>query len=206
MVDLIRDTDEYDEKVLEAMMRVPRHRFLESAFSEAAYSDRALPTMDGQTISQPRMVAMQSTLLNVTKGCKTLEIGTGSGYQAAILCELGAKVFTVERYRGLHARAQKILDDLGYKLRMKWGDGSEGWEANAPYDRILVTAGAAAIPQPLLRQLSPGGKMVIPLGGQETQKLVVIDKKENGEMVRTEMEECRFVPMIGKNAWKDDEL
>lgn len=202
LIEKIRQEGGVQEAVLEAMLEVQRHRFLESAFAEAAYDDRALPIADGQTISQPRMVAVQSSLLELKKGMKVLEIGTGSGYQAAVLCQMGAKVFTVERIRSLQVAAQKILNDLGYKLRMKWGDGTDGWPAHAPYDRIIVTAGAPSVPEVLLKQLADGGKMVIPVGGRESQELLVIDKIKSGEYQRKVVADCAFVPMIGKHGWQ----
>ncbi|MEM7039859.1 MAG: protein-L-isoaspartate(D-aspartate) O-methyltransferase [Bacteroidota bacterium] len=203
LVQEVRRKGMKDEKVLEALMRVPRHGFVESAFTEAAYEDRPLPIGDGQTISQPTTVAWQSHMLQVKKGAKVLEIGTGSGYQAAVLCELGAKVFSVERIRVHHQKASVVLGDLGYKVRLKWGDGSAGWQMYAPFDRILVTAASPSIPEALKTQLAMGGKLVIPVGGRESQEMMIVTRLSEKEFELEKRGRFAFVPMIGKYGWKD---
>ena len=184
-----------DERVLAAMERVPRHVFLESGLWEHAYEDRALPIAGGQTISQPYTVAFQTQLLNVELGCKVLEIGTGSGYQAAILAELGAEVYSVERVRDLHQRAKALLQALGYRVHVRWGDGRLGWPTHAPYDRILLTAAAAEIPDALLSQLAEGGRLVAPVGAPNTPQSMILLVKQNGQLYQTEHGHFRFVPL-----------
>ena len=192
-----------DEKVLEAIRMIPRHYFVESAFAESSYEDRALPIDEEQTISQPFTVAYQSQLLRIKKGMKVLEIGTGSGYQAAILVAMGAKVFSIERHRKLHNRAKKILSDLELTIRLKWGDGTVGWETYAPFDRIIVTAASPDIPESLKKQLNVGGWMVIPVGGRENQVMKVVKRIADKEWEIHNLESFRFVPMIGKFGWKE---
>src|SRR6056297_3356602 len=155
-----------NEKVLEAMERVPRHFFMESGFEQFAYKDQAFPIPNGQTISQPYTVAFQTELLNPQKHEKVLEIGTGSGYQTAILLEMGAKVYSIERYRELYLQAKSLLTKMGYQPYLFYGDGYQGQITYAPYDKILITAAADEIPQELLNQLKEGGRMVLPLGSQ----------------------------------------
>lgn len=193
----------HDQAVLEALRSVPRHYFVESAFADSAYEDRALPIEEGQTISQPFTVAYQTQALELKPKMKVLEIGTGSGYQAAILCELGVKLFSVERIRGLYNRARDILHDLGYNPRLKWGDGTAGWEAHAPYDRIIVTAGAPVVPEALKKQLSVGGRMIIPVGNMDTQAMVLVIRKSKDEFEIRELDQFKFVPLIGKFGWKE---
>jgi protein-L-isoaspartate(D-aspartate) O-methyltransferase len=190
-----------DPKVLAAIGKVPRHGFVESAFSEAAYEDRPLPIGDGQTISQPWTVARQTELLDLKPNLKVLEIGTGSGYQCAILCELGCKVFSVERLRLLHERARNILEDLGYKPRLRLGDGTLGWDMYAPYDRILVTAGSPSIPESFKKQLAVGGKLVIPVGELDQQQMAVVTRVSETEWEIDKKGSFQFVPMIGKQGW-----
>ena len=193
-----------DENLLEAMMAVPRHYFLDSALSEHAYEDRPMPIDKGQTISQPFTVAYQSQMLQVKKGMKVLEIGTGSGYQCAILCKMGAKVFSVERIRELHNRAKETLSEMELKPRLKWGDGTMGWETNAPYDRILVTAASPSVPEKLKEQLDIGGMLVIPVGSRDLQKMICITRKGTREFEIREAENFRFVPLIGKFGFPED--
>lgn len=193
-----------DEELLEAFNAVPRHFFVESAFAEAAYEDRPLPIGDGQTISQPYTVALQTQMLELKKGMKVLEIGTGSGYQAAILCELGMKVFSIERHRSLQRNAQALLDEMGYKPRLKWGDGSAGWITYAPYDRILVTAASPSIPETLKKQLAIGGRLVIPVGDRDLQTMMLVDRISEKEFRITEAQHFRFVPLVGKYGWKEE--
>jgi protein-L-isoaspartate(D-aspartate) O-methyltransferase len=195
----LRNSGISDEAVLKAIGEVQRHWFLDSALDTLAYEDRALKIGCEQTISRPSTVAMQSQLLAVQPGMKVLEIGTGSGYQAAVLCKMGAKVFSVERQKGLFDHTRKLLADLGYRVRCFLGDGYQGLaEVNyGPYDRIIVTCGAPEIPEALMRQLMPEGVMVIPLG-EEQQEMLRITKhgesREDWEIARFGM--YKFVPML----------
>ena len=203
MVDAMRRNGISDEAVLDAMLAVQRHWFLDSALDTLAYEDRALKIGCEQTISRPSTVAMQSQLLSVKPGMKVLEIGTGSGYQAAVLCKMGAKVFSVERQKGLFDHTRKLLADLGYRVRCFLGDGYQGLaEVNyGPYDRIIVTCGAPEIPAPLMAQLKTGGIMVIPLGEEEQEMLRIT--KEGAEKEKWKVEKFgtySFVPMLdGRN-------
>lgn len=193
-----------DELVIAAMRKVPRHAFVESAFAEAAYEDRPLPIGDGQTISQPLTVAFQSSMLSLKPGMKVLEIGTGSGYQAAILAEMGAKVFSIERIRPHHQKAARVLEELGYKPRLKWGDGSQGWAQYAPFDRILVTAASPTVPDSLKRQLAVGGKLIIPVGDMERQQMYVVTRTAEAEWEIHKNGYYQFVPLLGKFGWPEN--
>lgn len=185
-----------DEKVLEAVKAIPRHLFMDSSFEDHAYQDKAFPIAADQTISHPYTVAFQSEVLQVERGSMVLEIGTGSGYQTAVLCHLGAKVYTVERQLELFKRTQLFLPKLGYRTRyMGFGDGYKGLPEYAPFDRIIVTAGAPFIPKPLLSQLRVGGRMVIPVG-KEAQVMTLIERKSRTEFQKTEFGEFRFVPLL----------
>ncbi|MBS2212858.1 protein-L-isoaspartate(D-aspartate) O-methyltransferase [Carboxylicivirga mesophila] len=184
-----------DERVLEAIGRVPRHLFLESSFIKFAYQDKAFPIGAGQTISQPYTVALQSQLLEVKAGEKILEVGTGSGYQAAVLLEMGVKLFSIERQGELYQRSVRLLRELGYQGRFYLGDGYEGLPAQAPFDKIIITAGAPIIPRNLLMQLKVGGMMVIPFGDTK-QVLMRIIRINEDEFEQEEIEECAFVPML----------
>jgi protein-L-isoaspartate(D-aspartate) O-methyltransferase len=186
-----------DEEVLRAIDTVPRHLFMDPAFLIHAYVDKAFPISSGQTISQPYTVAIQSSLLHIRRRDKILEIGTGSGYQAAILAEMGAKVYTIERFRELFLKAQSTLASLGYSVHFFYGDGNEGKPQYGPYDGIIVTAAAREVPVKLLDQLKTGGRMVIPLGTGESQIMTVIEKKDNGELEYSEHGNFVFVPMLG---------
>lgn len=201
MVELIRKRGVKDENVLKAMERIPRHLFVSDLFLSRAYEDSALPIGMSQTISQPYTVAVMTEALEVKKGAKVLEIGTGSGYQAAILAEMGAKVYTIERYMELLNSARRIFDKLGYSIVSKCGDGTIGWNEFAPYNGIIVTAAAPEVPQPLLDQLTDGGILVIPIGDIDSQNLKVVkrvkDKFESKEIIG-----FRFVPLIGKMGWQ----
>lgn len=190
-----------DESVLQAFNRVPRHQFVDTALENRAYEDNALPIGMGQTISQPYTVAAQTELLEVEEGHKVLEIGTGSGYQSAILCELGANVYSVERHKELYDRAKKILNKLGYKAELKLGDGTKGWSAYAPYDRIVVTAGAPLVPENLIEQLATGGKLVIPVGSEYTQTMIRITKESEESYKEEHFKNFKFVPLIGEKGW-----
>jgi protein-L-isoaspartate(D-aspartate) O-methyltransferase len=163
-----------DQTVLSAINAIPRHIFVDTALENRAYEDTALPIGQGQTISQPYTVAAQTELLDVKKGDKILEIGTGSGYQAAILCQMGAEVYSVERHEKLYLNAKHILQELGYRPHLKLGDGTLGWGAYAPYDAIVVTAGAPVVPDDLVKQLKVGGRLVVPVGNQESQVMVSV--------------------------------
>lgn len=198
LVDSLAEKGISDLAVLEAMRRVPRHWFVESALADSAYEDRPLPISEKQTISQPFTVAYQTQLLAITKGMKVLEIGTGSGYQCAVLCEMGARVFTVEIHAALYKQAQIALAELDYDPSMLCGDGSAGWAKHQPYDRILVTAACPRIPEQLQKQLAIGGKMVLPLGNLETQEMCVVDKLSANEFQIQRFDRFKFVPLTGK--------
>lgn len=185
-----------DERVLEAIGKVPRHRFFKADLLQFAYQDMAFPIGCDQTISQPYTVAYQSQLLCVEPGMKILEIGTGSGYQAAVLSELGGRVFSIERQQQLYNQTSMLLSRLGYKPRLIFGDGFEGYPDAAPYDRILITAAAPEIPVKLLRQLAIGGKMVIPLGLGNSQIMTRITRHENNNFEMEKFGTFAFVPML----------
>ncbi len=192
-----------DERALTAINMVPRHKFIDSALHRRAYEDTALPIELGQTISQPFTVAVQTQMLEVKPGAKILEIGTGSGYQAAVLCEMGADVYSVERHRGLYERARFLLEELGYRPTLKCDDGTLGWSAYAPYDGIVVTAGAPLIPDNLKQQLTIGGRLVIPVGDSEKQHMYRIKRLSETEFEEERFEHFRFVPLIGKKGWEE---
>ena len=192
----LREKGIVDESVLKAIGKVPRHLFLNSAFEQFAYEDRPFSIGAGQTISQPYTVAVQSELLKIKRGLKVLEVGTGSGYQAAVLHEMGAKVFSVERIKELFDRTGKLLPKLGYNVKTFYGDGNLGVPAWAPYDRIIITAGAPIIPEGLLDQLKPGGIMVVPVSDGDEEIMKTITKHENGELETKDHGSFRFVPML----------
>ena len=183
--------------VMAAMAKVPRHRFVPPAQEPFAYDNRPLPIGEGQTISQPYIVALMTDLLDIKAGDRVLEVGTGSGYQAAVLAELGAKVYTIEIVEPLAKRAAKILAELGYRsVEVRTGDGYGGWPAAAPFDAIMVTAAPAAVPQPLVDQLRPGGRMVIPVGAPaEVQELLLVEKRADGSATTKRTLPVRFVPL-----------
>ncbi|MBK5270136.1 MAG: protein-L-isoaspartate(D-aspartate) O-methyltransferase [Bacteroidia bacterium] len=186
-----------DERVLDAMLEVPRHFFMDSAFDEKAYEDKAFPIGEGQTISQPYTVAYQSQLLDVNKFDKVLEIGTGSAYQAVVLAEMGAQVYTIERQKKLF-EANKTFDYLKKfrSIKFFYGDGYEGLQSYAPFDKIIITAAAPEIPQKLIDQLKPGGMMVIPVGLGEVQQMMRITKFANGSLMEEVFDHFSFVPMV----------
>ncbi|MCM8778708.1 MAG: protein-L-isoaspartate(D-aspartate) O-methyltransferase [Candidatus Omnitrophica bacterium] len=190
-----------DERVIKAFLRIPRHNFvLENNLSEA-YNDYPLPIGEGQTISQPYMVALMTECLRLKGEERVMEIGTGSGYQTAILAELAQEVYSIERFPSLAERAKVILEGLGYKnIKIKVGDGTLGWEEFSPYAGIMVTAGAPEVPPPLIAQLKEGGRLVIPLGESFSQVLTVIEKIGN-KIRREEICGCVFVPLVGKYGW-----
>jgi protein-L-isoaspartate(D-aspartate) O-methyltransferase len=191
-----------DERVLAAMRKVPRHLFVDEALRDRAYGDHALPIGEEQTISQPYIVALMTSLLRLTGREKVLEIGTGSGYQAAVLAELTRRVCSIERLPRLAQRARALLDGLGYaNVWVRVGSGTLGWPDEAPFDRIVVTAGGPAVPPPLFEQLAPDGRMILPLGDAEGQTLTVVENV-NGTMKLTPHGECKFVRLVGKYAWE----
>ncbi len=195
-----------DRRVIDAMLKIPRHIFVQEAFAVQAYSDKALPIGEKQTISQPYMVALMTEQLALTGKEKVLEIGTGSGYQTAILATLADRVYSAERIRPLALQARKCLDSLklfNVQLRINDNEGSPiGWEEEAPFDAIIVTAGAPAVPRVLTDQLAPGGRLVIPVGNDSEQRLIKIIKNDQGELETETSVACRFVPLIGKQGWQ----
>lgn len=186
-----------DERIIQAIEKIPRHFFLDSSFVEFAYQDKPFPIGSGQTISQPYTVAFQTELLNILKGDKVLEIGTGSGYQACVLLELGAKVFSIERHHSLYVKTKNLLPKMGYNPRLFYGDGYKGLPAYAPFDKILITAAAPQIPAGLLQQLKTGGMMVIPVGAGGTQTMFRIIKRDENKYGQEDFGLFRFVPMLG---------
>jgi protein-L-isoaspartate(D-aspartate) O-methyltransferase len=198
----LRERGIRDERVLAAMAKVPRHRFVDAALRSRAYGDHALPIGAGQTISQPYMVALMTEALGLKGGERVLEIGTGSGYQTAVLAEFTPRLFSVERSPDLARAAPAILRELGYSnVILKTADGTLGWPEHGPYDGILVTAGAPEVPAPLLAQLADGGRLVVPVGDRELQRLEVVTRQGNRVTVRT-LVECAFVPLLGAAGWK----
>jgi protein-L-isoaspartate(D-aspartate) O-methyltransferase len=196
----------HDPQVIEAFRRVPREMFVPEAVRSSAYEDHPLSIGCGQTISQPYMVALMTQELRLEPGQRVLEIGTGSGYQTAILDELGAEVFTVERIAELSDRARQVLTHAGYtRIRYHVGDGTLGWHEEAPFDRILVTAGAPHVPQPLVDQLAEGGRLVVPVGGYGYQDLTVVTRQA-GQVCQQGVCGCVFVKLIGREGWPEAEL
>jgi len=196
LVEHIREKGIIDENVLTAIEKVPRHFFMDSSFLEFAYQDKPFPIGDGQTISQPYTVAFQSELLKIKKGDKVLEVGTGSGYQTCILLEMGAKVFTIERIKALYHKSKTLLAQMGYTPKMFFGDGYKGLSAFAPFDKIIVTAGAPIIPNDLIQQLTIGGILVIPVGANDLQIMTVLTKISENDIDKKEMGYFRFVPLL----------
>jgi len=194
----------HDARLIDAMARVPREKFVDESLRSEAYADRALSIGCGQTISQPYIVALMTQALDLRGNERVLEIGTGSGYQTAILAELAGEVVSVERHEALSRQAAQRLAELGYaRVKLVVADGTLGWPADAPYDRILVAAAAATAPQHLIEQLAPGGILVIPLGGLDSQVLQAITKV--GDELQTELlSACRFVPLIGAEGWPEE--
>jgi len=185
-----------NEKVLEAIGKVPRHLFMESTFIQFAYKDQAFPIGAGQTISQPYTVAVQTQLLEIEKGDKVLEVGTGSGYQAAVLLEMGAKVFTIERQKELYMKVHKFLPEIGYNPACFFGDGYKGLPNFAPFDKIIVTAGATSIPEDLKQQLAINGRLVIPVGNEHRQEMNVITRISGNEFRNEKHGDFVFVPLL----------
>lgn len=196
LVAVVKDKGIKDEQVLKAIGKIPRHLFMDSGFLDHAYQDKAFPIAANQTISQPYTVAFQSELLNIKNGDKVLEIGTGSGYQTAVLCELGAKVYSIERQLELFKITSKFLPKLGYRAKkLIFGDGYKGLKEEAPFDSIIVTAGAPFVPKPLLSQLAIGGRLVIPVG-DDIQIMTLFLRKGPKEFEKHEFGEFRFVPLL----------
>ena len=191
-----------DEKLLKAIYTVPRHFFFDDIFLEHAYEDKAFPIGQGQTISQPYTVAFQTELLNIEQGDKVLEIGTGSGYQACILLELGARVYTIEYNRVLYQRTKKFLPRMNYKPYFFYGDGSQGLKNQSPFQKIIVTAGAPVVPKALIEQLAIGGILVIPVGDDEKQRMIRITKVADQKIKKEQFDYFSFVPLLGKGGWK----
>jgi protein-L-isoaspartate(D-aspartate) O-methyltransferase len=199
LVEQIKAKGIKNEKILEAVGKIPRHLFMDSSFLEYAYQDKPFPIGSGQTISQPYTVAFQTELLQVKKGDKILEVGTGSGYQACILAEMGAIVYSIERQKKLYEKASKFLPKLGYFVKIFYGDGYKGLPGFAPFNKILITAGAPEIPEELFKQLKPGGILVSPVG-RNTQVMKRIVKVTDDEITETDHGYFRFVPMLNNTA------
>jgi protein-L-isoaspartate(D-aspartate) O-methyltransferase len=191
-----------DERVLAAMRELPRHIFVEEALAYKAYSDGPLPIGEGQTISQPYIVALMSELLQVEPGMKVLEIGTGSGYQAAVLAHMGAEVYTVERIKKLfHAARKRFMDMRMFSVKLKLDDGTMGWPDEAPYDRIIVTAGGPEVPGPLVDQLADPGRMLIPVGGARRNQSLILVEKKDGQVTQEDKGGVAFVDLVGSHGW-----
>lgn len=192
-----------NENVLNAFLNIHRHKFVPIALHHLAYKDHALPIGYSQTISQPYTVAVMTDLLNITKGDKILEIGTGSGFQAAILNFLGAEVYSIERSEQLHLIAKKTIDQLGLNIKLKLGDGTLGWKDFAPFNGIIVTAGGPSIPQSLKEQVAINGKLIIPVGDKNTQTMKLLVKINDNEYEEKDTPNFTFVPLVGKEGWKE---
>lgn len=194
-----------DKNVLDAMLRIPRHLFVANALWDQAYADHPLPIAQNQTISQPYIVALMTQALQLKKSDRVLEIGTGSGYQTAILAELAGHVYTIERFPQLSQQAQQLLSAAKYtNISYRIGDGTLGWPEEAPFDKIIVTAAAPEVPPSLLAQLADHGRMVIPVGGRQLQMLLLL-RREHQEFIREELCACSFLPLIGKEGWPEEE-
>lgn len=191
-----------DRRVIDAMLKLPRHLFVQEAMSSQAYNDTSLPIGEKQTISQPYMVAIMTELLELAGSERVLEIGTGSGYQAAVLSQVAKRVYTIERIPSLASTARKLFDSLGFtNISMKIDDGSVGWASEAPFDAIIVTAGAPEIPQALVAQLTPEGRLLVPVGDQDSQMLTLVRKTADGGFSIERSTPCRFVKLIGSEGW-----
>ena len=191
-----------DQRVLDAMNRVPRHRFVEEGLRHRAYGDYPLPIGEEQTISQPYIVGLMTSLLELTGREKVLEIGTGSGYQTAVLAELSRRVCSIERLPRLADRARRLVESMGYtNVWIRVGNGALGWRDEAPFDRILVAAAGPNVPLPLIDQLGEGGRLVVPVGDAESQILTLVERR-GGDVTTRALGECRFVPLVGKYAWE----
>ena len=202
LTQILSDKGITDNRVLAAIGKIPRHYFFDKTFESHAYDDKAFPIGEGQTISQPYTVAYQTQLLHIERGDKVLEIGTGSGYQTCILAELGAVIYSIERHQKLSAKAATMLDSFNLTAHLKHGDGTLGWPEHAPFNKIIVTAGAPIVPKQLAAQLSIGGLMVIPVGNEKQQHMVTIIRKSDKVFEKITLDEFKFVPLIGENGWK----
>jgi protein-L-isoaspartate(D-aspartate) O-methyltransferase len=193
-----------DPRVIEAMGRIPRHLFVSEDLIESAYGDFPLPIGEGQTISQPYIIAEMTQTLELKGNERVLEIGTGSGYQAAVLAEIVFRVYTIERNNTLFLRTRKLFDKLKYhNIVARYSDGTQGWKEESPFDAIMVTAAAERVPQPLIDQLGPGGRLVMPVGSHFTQDLIRVEKDKDGNLLSRNLGGCRFVKLIGQHGWKD---
>lgn len=200
LVELLRNKGIANDKVLMAISKIPRHLFLDKAFLDFAYQDKAFPIAAGQTISHPYTVAYQTELLEVKPHEKVLEVGTGSGYQTALLLELKAQVFTIERQKELYQKTKSFLPKLGYHCMFFYGDGYKGLTNFAPFDKIIVTAGAPFVPEDLVKQLKVGGRMVIPVGDSDKQKMILITKKSEDDIEQKLLGDFSFVPLLPKKS------
>ncbi len=196
LIDEIRQKGIRDESVLQAMGKVPRHLFMDNSFLGFAYVDKAFPISAGQTISQPYTVAIQTEILQIKRSDKVLEVGTGSGYQAAVLCEMGVSLYTIERQRALYDFSRLLLPRLGYHPQFFYGDGYQGLPTYGPFDKIIVTAGAESVPEKLKEQLVVGGKMVIPVGDRLYQVMKIVERVTENEYTELEAGNFVFVPML----------
>ncbi|MDH5367737.1 MAG: protein-L-isoaspartate(D-aspartate) O-methyltransferase [Cyclobacteriaceae bacterium] len=201
LVKLLENKGITNHHVLNAIGKVPRHFFFDNAFVEHAYQDKAFPIGEGQTISQPYTVAFQSEYLRIKPGNKVLEIGTGSGYQACVLLELGAELHTIEYQKNLYDRTRRFLPKMGYTTNFYYGDGSKGIPSQAPFDNIIVTAGAPLVPKSLVNQLTIGGVLIIPVGDNEKQKMYRITKLSENKLKKEAFDFFSFVPLLGKEGW-----
>lgn len=205
MMELLKQRGIRDAKVLNAMLKIPRHLFVDNKLWDMAYGDHPLPIGEGQTISQPYIVALMTEALDLKKADKVLEIGTGSGYQTAILAELAGSVFTIEKSEVLAQKARRLLGSTSFKnISFHIGDGTVGWEEHAPYDKGIATGAVPRVPESLMRQLKDPGRLVIPVGGKQVQTLLLL-KKESGKICRLELCSCSFLPLLGKEGWQEDE-
>ncbi len=202
LIRILKDKGIENSRVLDAIGKVPRHYFFDQAFLEHAYQDKAFPIGEGQTISQPYTVAFQTEKLEIKDGDKILEVGTGSGYQACVLLEMGAKVYTIEYNKVLYERTKRFLPQFGYSPHFFQGDGSMGLPAKAPYDKIIVTAGAPTIPKELIRQLKMNGILIIPVGNSDKQKMILLKKVSETKITKKEFDYFNFVPLLGEDGWK----
>ncbi len=192
-----------DAGVIQAMLTVPRHLFVNEALTDSAYMDYPLPIGEGQTISQPYIIAEMTQALELQKNHRVLEIGTGSGYQAAVLSQIVSRVYTIERNNTLFIRTRKLFDALKYhNIVTRYSDGTMGWKEESPFNAIMVTAGGEKIPQPLVDQLEVGGRLVMPVGGLMAQELMLVEKTKSGTSIKN-LGGCRFVKLIGQHGWKD---
>ncbi|QSE96847.1 protein-L-isoaspartate(D-aspartate) O-methyltransferase [Fulvivirga lutea] len=203
LVRVLKEKGITNQQVLDAIGKIPRHYFFDNALVGHAYQDKAFPIGEGQTISQPYTVAFQSEKLEVQPGDKVLEVGTGSGYQASVLMEMGAEVHTIEYNKNLYERTRKFLPKMGYSPKFYFGDGSQGLPKQAPFDKIIVTAGAPSVPTALINQLKIDGILIIPVGDSQKQKMLRIIKKEDKKIKKETFDYFSFVPLLGEQGWKN---